>query len=669
MSSLVPQGVVLNGVGYTILDRLDLEDGLPYSWRPWIEKIELLVIQQAELTGSSRPAKATRPDLLSWRMDDWSGGEGQKILDPSDDANFGKYYYSNGAVDVRTKGQATLGLAFSSSSGTTLGNKKQGPFLIHRGGAFSRVEAYVDDRVFSNTLAAQDSWTNQGQAAKTAGNLIAGPARVHGGYVFAAYKDGTGGANSSDVRRIDGGFGTAAAVASGAAATAGSNGENVIIADNRLIFMKDSGGQLVVNRNTSTPVSSLPLTMATVYTVENVGAECGIDNISNRVFILSQFAGDEEEPRVHYYDGTTGIERARLPVGFRMDATPYDAAIFLGDIFFVGGYRQGATGFPTQGMLVYVSGGRVGTVGLIRDGIEANRIICLHGGFRNQLMIGTSASKAFVYDIQNGGLSQLFDGIDANLDIVSMDYYRGVYYAATRAAASGTSDAVKVWRTQATGNNKYPASSTIIGSQYDFLYPESDKIIESVEVETSPLPAGTSVTLSLLLDDNTTVTTDKLGNALTHSGTNATRTKFFISGLSGAGAQVSRNCRVLRVDVTLNAPANRDLTPTLYAVTVKALPRAFTFFYEMILNLKDDAPGEWSFPNPQNGILKANNLRTLRDANPQKPFGMQLHFTSGTHMFPESESPTYEVVLDDLEIHLMKRGNGYARVLLRRVDV
>src|SRR6266566_8898749 len=170
MSAQTPVGVELNGVPFTIVDRQDLEEHYPYSWRPYVETIEQHVIQSAELSGSSRPAKSTRPDELNWRLDDWSGGEGFKFLDASDDANFARYYYSDGAVNVTTKGQVSLGYLLGDSNNLGATTRKTGPFFTHR---LNLEEAWVDDTMYSTPPGNEVlTWTNKGTLAAAAGNIL-----------------------------------------------------------------------------------------------------------------------------------------------------------------------------------------------------------------------------------------------------------------------------------------------------------------------------------------------------------------------------------------------------------------------------------------------------------------------------------------------------------------
>lgn len=667
MASVTPAGIELDGKFYPILDRQDLEESLPYSWRPFHEKWEPIVIQEPSIAGESRKAKSPRPDILEWVMDDWSLGEGQQFIDADDPDSFRKYYYSLGAVDVRNPGEVTLGYKATLSSNLGGTSRSQGPYLVHRGGGAvgTREEAYVDDRAYSNTTAALDTWTDRAQSAATAGNRIAGPARVLGGYVFLAMKDGSGAAGTSRVRRGDASF----TFATFWAATE-TNRENALPADNRLYCFNDNSGVLQVRRSPLT--GTLPLTPALVYAVDNVGFEAGVDNLGSNIYILSQYSDGEEEPRVHQYDGTQGYERVRLPVGFRMDATPYDAAVVLGDILFCAGYLQGDTSAANLAMITYVSGARSGTVGIIREGTPDSffgRAISLHPGVRNQLLIGTDYGKAFVYDIAGGGISELFSGVGSTEQIISIDYYRGVYYFGVRTTASGTSGTVKVYRTALSGTDRYPARSDIAGSTWDFTYPNVSKLIHEVEVVTRPLPADCTVKVELEIDGSTVITTDVDGNTLTHSGTGTRKTVFKISGITTGGSSVSRHARTLKVNIILEGPGSS--TPTVRHVAVRALAKQFVRFTECTVKLQDDGPGErmMGAAGVTTGYQKAEFLRALWNQAEPGPVMFRPRYRSGDgYRMPDQERPAQHVVVEDLEIILTRKGAGYARLLLRRID-
>lgn len=678
----IPVAVEIGGYSFTVVDRTDLEEHFPFSWRAYREFMQPTTVQAADIAGSSRPQKSSRPDQLEWRLDDWSQGEGQKYIDFSQDGTFKQFWYSDGAVDIRTAGSLKLGYKFVQSS--TLGgtSRFQGPHLVHRNGA---VEAYVDDRVFQNGgPAAPDTWTNKGQASRTAGNRVAGAPRVLGGNVYAAYKDGTGGLNSSDVRRINANFSTTQMVAPAAGPVGGSNQEGAMPANNRLYVMKGNA-DVTLWLNRTSAISAPPYALTTVYAIDGVGSEFGIDALSSYVYVVTMHTDGEEEPHIHMYplpNTTAGGERAFLPTGFRMNqphATgsehtgAYRAIVVLGDLVFVTGFKQGDTGQVDVPAIAYYSASRTGSW-TIREGIitTAEHAISLLPATKSLLIIGTDGGRCFAYDIQNGGVAQLFDGITAGEDIISLDYYKGVYWAGVRTTVAGTSGGVKTYRTQI-GAGQYPTTATLHSSQWDFGYPEVNKIIDEIEITTKPIPASGAqsgtVTITLYADE-TAITTDKLGATLVHSGIGATKTRFKISGLDASQVAVTRTCRNLRVDITLTSDTNdHSTTPEVTAVNIKVLPREFIHFYEAVVNLDDDTPGERELGQvyPRTGEQKATLLRSLKEADPPIPLAFLPRYRSGSGSRPETASTPLEVYLEDCEMIYPNKGNGFAKVTVRRV--
>jgi hypothetical protein len=682
MSNLIPAAVELNGVLYPVLDRTDLEDSLPYSWRPYQEKVEPAVVQQAELAGSSRPARGPRPDILEWRWDSWAGGEGQKFIDSREDDSFDQYYYSTtGGVDVRTKGQVTLGVQMTDDV-AGLSTVTHGPFLAVTNGYLCAVASDRDQAATPGASAQRSRRKNLSTgvwSALTTGAAAeaepTGKVVTMGTFLYVAHR------SVATIRRVDPNANTNVNFVA-------NTGESPNATDSKLFFIQDistgNGGKLDLRTVALLQAAFPAATVTSRFGIEGIGLSVGADALGKRVAVVTQAV--DEEPRVQLWDGSAGAERERLPVGFRMESGtlsaagiskgdgPFPAVIYFANLLWCVGWRDGSgASLPKVPMIAVVTGqnsGRSGTVGLIRDGVYAadTKGVCLADGFRNQLLIGTDSGDAFIYDIQNAGISQLFSGVPSTEEIRSMVYTQGKYFFGVRVKGSLSQNG-KVYSSMLSGANRYPATATLIGSTWDFNYPGVRKLITELEIQTAPLPAGTTVTLKIILNDETTITTDKDAVALTHSGTGATRTVFKISGLNGAGASIARDGRIARIEMTLNADGTGANTPTVFGVYLRALAKQFVQFFEFTARLEDDAPGTYTFGGgATTGLQKANNLRTLRDNDLAPPVNFIPHYRAGEgYMMPETDAPQFTVILEEADIVLTRKGNGFARVLVRRM--
>lgn len=634
-----PPDVVLNGVDFQLFENPDV---LPYR-----EYTEPAVQQQADIAGASRPSKNARPDTMVWRMDSWSGGEGQKFVDTARDDSFSQYFYSDEAIDVITNpGEVSLGLKLTDDT-AGVGVTTHGPYLAVTNGFLAAIatDSGVSQRNRRKNLSTGVWSALASTLVSTA--LASGQASSGGNFVYEGYR-GAG----AVIRRYDPSANAEVTFLAVAA-------ENVLVADNRLYFLFDTAaGSMELRRSPfTTPASS------TVYTVDGVGGQAGIESLGAKIFIASQ--GNDEEPRIHLYDGSVGSERVRCPIGFRVTTSPiFNAMAMLGDLLFVAGFKDGSAGEPTRPMLVYVSGARTGTVGIVRDDVDTTeeKFNTCAPGFGNRVIMGTNLGRVFAYDINQGGLSQLFTGLPSTAGIRSIAYAKGRYYVG--ALDSGTG---KVFASQATGTNKHPSTAKIFSSIWDFNYSEELKIITSIEVFTKPLPgATTAVDLELVLDDGTTVTTDAAGASLRHTGASMTRTKFTISD-----ADTTRTCRVLQVNATLRndvGAGDSSVTPRVYSVVVTAEGLGGQDFFELALSLEDKTSTERALNTSPAGLVYAEGLRTLRSLARGQLVTFTPNFISGNRdIYPQGGQSQSVVKVVDIDIRLSDPGNGYARVVLKKI--
>jgi hypothetical protein len=662
-----PQAVELNGITYRLYESPDF---IPYR-----EYSEPKIVSQPDIAGSSRPSRNARPDLLEWVTDDWSGGEGQQYINIADEDTFKRYdYNSSGAVNVLTAGEISLGFAWATSK-SDAGSYQQGPYLAqtrYNSSNNPRNLAYlVDHKLWS--MGAIDTWTDKGTVAADAGNKIAGPARYQGGFIFAAYKDGSGAANSSRVRRIiwDGTTLTTATLG----ATEVSNAENALPADSRLHVLLDSSGHCKLYR-WDLDNATLTTAFTLVYTGKGTGSESGHTALGNQVHVVTQYAN--EEPRVHIWDGAKGFERWIAPDGFRMDTTPFNGASFLGDILYMGGYFRApflAKDIPT---LAFAAPGRTGTVGKIRENVPLEgRIHVLTPTDDNIMLLGVYDSAndkaaVFVYDAVNAAISQLTDWASDALP-VSVQRLNEWIFMGTRRSAVGSSSTIDIFRTTAGGSGTYSASAAVRSSVWDYGYSKETKLLHTLTVDCEPLPANTSVTFTITDETGTVISTDAQGNTMTFNTTSGTTKSWQISGLNSAGsAAVSRTGKRFYVTMTLATSASGS-TPVVFAWTLKASILGQEKFFDMVLSIEDDTESQRQLPVTAAGEIQAENLRDLWDSNacfifnPRFASGNSDWLPEGTSLGSASRWPKAVKVIQ-LDMRLTEKGNGFARVSLQEVN-
>ena len=367
---------------------------------------------------------------------------------------------------------------------------------------------------------------------------------------------------------------------------------------------------------------------------------------------------DGTEPRLHVIEADVGSERLKFPVGFRVFVGSANQMAAINDLLFVGGYKIGATGEPDAPSLFYVSGDRFGNVAIIRSG-TSDRINTLAATAENELLAGCTSGRIYRYNLETGAVSEFIGGLAASQTPMSIAYVDGAYFIST---VNGTTSS-KVYKTIATGNSKYPTSSTVTGSIWDFGYPEEPKILTEVEMFHEPLAAGESISVEFLLYDDsasgqTTITTDSAGSTMTSDTDNATRKTFTISN-----AATERTFRFLRPKITLTAGTNQATTPTLTGLTMKCRTTGLIRFFKCEVDLEADTPGQAVTADKRYSVLEdlIENAESL-SGTVSKFFSFQVLDPSDKG-HPPTNTTTHVVQLEG-ESTLRRRT---ASLLLRRV--
>lgn len=622
---IVPSAVELNSVRYRLHEPAD---------PPYREFTEPALIRQPEIAGSSfQGARESRPDLLSWKLDNWAGGEGTKVFDSSRAEHRRTYQTSSGPVTISSPGKLSLGLALTESLAIAAGDiAASGPYLGFQG---SNVWVFHDELAkFRST--GIDTWTAVTTGAGV--DTVRAPVLTWAGALWACY-------NTAFLRKITTGSNVAWT-------NVGVNG--AIVVDSRVFFLTGSSPATLRQQQTSSAGTS----GTTVYSIEGITSANSSSFAATGSKIYFTMANAGEEPRLFLYDGAAGIERMRLPHGFRMDiAVPIaDNLEMLNDVIFIGGWFEGDR---DTAALLFVHEDTSGTIGLIRDD-TAIRITGISATGKNELLIGTRQSGSLVevyrYDMATGGLS-LFTrktGFAADRQVVSIQRGDNAYFFGIGPQTYSGTAVGSVERTTVSGTGRYAATTQVTHPIWDFDLPAEEKILTEVEMHVESMPAGTSVSLAFSFDGGADVTTDRNGTALTLSSPSL-RTLFLMDD----------KFRWCQPKITLDT-TNTANTPVVLSVTLRATTVNFIQLYEVAVDLMDDLAGARRTGQQITGAAKLANLRTLRDNKAVfdfKPF----YASSSMRQYPGPTAATKKCVVRDMNVSETQQGQGFARLVLREI--
>lgn len=564
---------------------------------------EQVVVQQADLSGESRPSKNARPDDLTYTKSDWSQGEGYKSWDGSSGHPSQKGFYrtasiggagAEDAVETYIPGQVSLGLYAGGNVNLQRDISPTGPiYLTLSGGNVWAVYDSTTDYIDSTDVIWGAGWTNvtSGMGAQT----IVGPITPHHSGIFIA---GARSGADGGLRRITTGGNTS---------WAAENASSPLAADNRVYYVQRGTTTTLIKRSGLDAAA----TGSTVYTINGVGSSYSgsaicMAAVGSRIYIVT--CNDNESARLHIIEGDVGREVAVLD-GLRIPAVEsgystnnaFNRICVINGVVFIAG-AQDISGAGTAGGLAtqtrprvdYWDGSSWGTAVFI-DWRESQwggafDASCIFPGRRNELLIGTT-SGIFRYDLLNGSVARYIHS-DALVDITS-----GVYVNGRAILATGHTS-IDIISTAASGSGRHVEEATIEEPISDFQYPGIEKVLSTLTIETEALASGTSVEFSILLDDTTTITTDASGTTLAH--TTGTRTTFTLSD-----HDTERICRWVQPKVILKT-SNTANTPILKKWVLTARGASKQKFYQFRVN------GRGKNLTPTKAITGAKAMQTLR---------------------------------------------------------
>lgn len=627
-----PAGVEIAGVAYGLRDGEE-------SYRLFTERT---VVRQPAIAGASRASETGHPDSLPWRQDDWVGGEGAIHVDPD---VVDSYYQSgsgaiSGAVDVATSGELKLGLTYSTSV-TLTGSITSGPHLVSAGGFMF---VYYNGAVRKRT--AVSTWDAAVDLSATMGT-VQGKPDVKGGYMFAA--------GTTRVVRVS----TTPAISPATQEWANSAGRYPVYANNRLYYVSvlTDTTELRMVPVTETAIPGTGWANTAMYVASGTLLPRGSTAIGEDIWFLVQDTG--ERPALHSYTSddagavATGREKGQLPLGSAVDTigTPITD---LNNLVFIAAYTTDSDAIETP-MLIVATDDTLEPLAYIRPGTD-DRFTAIAATANDEIVLGTESGRIYRYDLTSGGISEFIQSVGE--PVTSIACLDGRYFIATLSGTTG-----KVYETLTSGT-RYVSQAALQSSLWDFGYPDETKVLTEIEIHTTPLPSGTSVSVQVSLEDGTAITTDASGSTMSHATAGATRSTFTVSD-----HDTERLFRYLKTITVLNGGAN---TPTVYSVTLRARSTGVIRYYTFLLDLSDDDAANRLSNQQLSGAQKYASIKTLVDNAATRDFTTSRLFQV-TPLYPDSglsrpgpDADSFTAELHSADIRLNSPGEGTALVTVKQ---
>ena len=614
-----PSHIDINDVRYPLVDG---EGAYSVRW-------ESVIKTRREIAGEQRNvelAEGLRPDFLVWRWDDWSGGMNQKFIDLTrlGTRTFSKYLDSDAAVDVRTPGQVRLGLAMASD--LAIGATTVVPRM-----------ASTDSSpwVFYDTSA----------QAKTGGTWTAEPTGLSNnvqGHVAASANRVFVGDGQTELRRVN---------KSGNIQWVNAEAQSCLVQDNRLFFVADTTERVDLKFVPIGPGNDAPFTATTAGDVDGHESAVGLAGEGENVYVLIGEGG--EQVYLYRFNGDTTeglVEFGKLPSAFRVDNDRRETITVLNGVVFVGGFFTSAFDNVEQPAVLWFTEDRSGMVGRLRHSTADERVTAMMTSTDNQLLFGTDIGNVYAYSMDTGGVYRFASGITAGDKISSMIYNGAQFWFASRSSGGSST----VWASTASGSGKYPSSSKIEGSRWDFALPEEEKLLLSITVSGN-FPTNTSADVSIELDDGSEITTDADGTTMSVSTTGDTT-------FTMSDADTERLFRWAKPNLTLKN-TDTSVTPVIYSVTLRATTTAKAKFVEFTVDASDHQQLRVPERNVS-GTKAALELETLLDSTTDVVLDIKPYFGGKAPPYPRS-TQTYTVLLDEARQVTTSTGQHAIRVRAR----
>ena len=444
---------------------LDLEAGDPYLH----EYTPLFPSSGGEIIGTDGK-RVTRPDLIYWTMDDWSGGAGYKYYDPRDPTT---YHY--GTCNTRIPGEVTnTPITASTETGLSTASEADKPVFFAQSDnklwiAYSRQIAYSTDGV---------TWTAHASEPLGAAGYEVTAMCTDGRYVYVAMHDDPTTTGTRKVLQI-----TSSAVTtmvSDKTTTAAFYGMAVM--DGKLYGW--TGRKLIAYSTTAT----FPITHDTSHEKYNVGDDVVPSGIiakmtrgGKSLFFLSSTPGGSQ---IWEWRKDTPTPIWEMPIGF----TARDLCVSNDTLYVVGDNGVG------KGVLYGMSlASRVPLylADLDFDNTTASPV-AVAGSYGHQILIGMGGAVdsmatvyMYVYDSEYDAVSYL-----ASHTTLGQTYPAVVTFRGKRIAGATSSTSINLRQVNHDDDPLTSGTWELFSSEWDMGFPFSDKILHGIHVTMDSLGAS-----------------------------------------------------------------------------------------------------------------------------------------------------------------------------------
>ncbi len=630
----------LNGIKYRIAE--DAE-GPGYD-----KRFSPLLIQTGQAVQGESGKVKLRPDILSWSITDWSGGEGLLKFN-EEEAN--RYWLSHNVDVLAEPGKLQV------AHGHEVSNKEDDVNLVESLMMTKGRSLLHGFNVDGNSVRTWDEANTRWNAAVVNGV---------GGFGGAAYEDATPTgdfrfvyAKENGVASIWSWDGTTFVEHCSDLPTAGESVAIVGLGDYLYTAGHGTTAQVTETSKTDTPL----VTSTTILDVSKQGSDGGITGGvgtltagDNRLYYMQT---NVDETVVWKITPTTANGTGFAEEILRLKGLAATSIWHHMGVVFVGG-RIGFDGDNRRMVIMYIRGGEVGVLANLREGVATSGKLIAgpeSQAFDKAYFMAkygpgddTVEWTLFTVDLITGAVSgsTVFDTAD-DVSIQSIISHNGSVFIA-KGSGVGQKNVLRTTPTVAVNNNQ-PLTSYLVTSINDFDLKE-EKLLLSVRVECEPMSSAHSYKLEYQANQDTSWVV--IGTDSTDSSTGTT---FVVSTDS-----LTVKFRNLQLRITLDNGGQTALPSqklAILGVEVFATVVEGVLEWPMTLELYDDtseAGGESS-----TGAVKISNIVTAGAT------GDVMEFDDG---YGDQESGVFnahDVVLVTYDLALTGPGEGIARVLLREV--
>lgn len=626
--------VSINGVKYRLAEDAEGDH--------YLDNRQPLRLQTGAVVQGDSNKFQLRPDILEWRLTDWSGGEGA-IKYKEDEPN--RYWEGHNIDPFDEVGKLKLARGFEVTNNVS--DTDLGKSLQLTKGLDGLWGASIDSNGLYQWDPTNERWMSpvtNGEAGFAAGQW--GPKAITGdfGHLFLR-EDGVQGFWSYDGTTFEEhntdvpGTGDAPFTNLGLAVFVARRG------------VLSTAGVYEVLKTGTAPVASTYL-----LDLGESGLAIGHNHLAagnNRVYLAQTNADESVIWRI--------VPSTAASVGFgeeilRQNGLKIETIWHHMGVLFLAG-RVGGSGDDRQRVIMYLRGSEVGVLANLRDGTDSSDFVVATQSqeFEKAYFLAkygpgdaTHEWTLFVINLISGAVAgtTVINLQDASNQPQTLVSHNGEQFFGTNGENTTFDETIRVLKSTFVSTSSVTAR--LDTSIHDFGIVD-EKILLSIRLATEPLPSGCSVQVQYQLDQDGTWRT-----AGTYQTTNGTGTNYTIS-TSGT----VRTFRNIQLRLILGNNGTTSNTPVVLSVGTRATVAAGIKLFQLLLDIADDvgaASGEHT-----SGEDKLANIKTAGDAE------SVVEFLDG-YPYPAAGSyDSYDVVIDDYQNDLDRPGEGTSRVVLREV--